>query len=627
MTALTNDDTSNIRQCLDGNANAFEPLVRRYQNAAFAVAMSFLRDRSDAEDVVQDAFVAAYCKLPQLKDPAIFGSWLHRIVVNHCKDWRRRKSVDRLIRVGSESESVRGAYLLADQVHRNYIECLELWDEVENLPEHYRHVVTLYYYTGFSLKEIAAFLDIRESTVRGRLYQSRIRLREALSPKEKETIAMSQIDVTEEVQDVVCKIATEGFEETIDMGDVEHIVLYCGVNTEVDIGQAPGEQVIVKGSKIALGVTDEEAQNNVDGITISHDQVDNYMETGPHEGALFLSAKNWFPDNVPITEPISKYWKRDLRNESVLDEKRGGVKMVDALPDSKHEINAFLPLPGPAEKCLGKTIRITVHASEARPIKMSRDAVSDNVARVFRSMQSDNTRLYGPATYCHVSVSVPAGKDISIFRSDKVNVDGLDGSLMAYSCSSCRINEITGDVYLFNSMFSEIGSVGGSLYQRMYGYGGNGGCGMDGNILRRIPLQHEGKIEAVKGDVDIDVGCMDLNALDLEGDIAIYNRYGKTRLCQSSRNNGHRCYVRSVSGDVNLVLDRQRAENIRLVMHTICGVAKYGELKKLMPITSWAHNDYWMSLATTDDFANPDITILTESGTVDIEITKNGKHS
>ena len=627
MTALTHDDTNNIRQCLDGNANAFEPLVRRYQNAAFAVAMSFLRDRSDAEDVVQDAFVAAYCKLPQLKDPAIFGSWLHRIVVNHCKDWRRRKSVDRLIRVGSESESVRGAYLLADQVHQNYIECLELWDEVEKLPEHYRHVVTLYYYTGFSLKEIAAFLDIRESTVRGRLYQSRIRLREALSPKEKETIAMSQIDVTEEVRDVVCKIATEGFEETIDMGDVEHIVLYCGLNTEVDIGQAPGEQVIIKGSKIALGGTDEEAQNNVDGITISNDQVDDFMETGPHDGALFLSVKNWFPNNVPVTEPISKYWKRDLKNESVLDEKRGGVKMVDALPDSKHEINAFLPLPGPAEKCLGKSIRITVHASEARPIKMSRDAVSDNVARVFRSMQSDSTRLYGPATYCHVSVSVPAGKDISIFRSDKVNVDGLDGSLMAYSCSSCRINEITGDVFLFNSMFSEIGSVGGSLYQRMYGYGGDGGCSLDYDMLRRTPFQNDGKIKAVKGDVDIDVGCMDLNALGLEGDIAIYNRYGKTRLCQSSRNNGHRCYVRSVSGDVNLVLDRKRAENIRLVMHTICGVAKYGELKKLMPIISWAHNDYWMSLATTDDFANPDITVLTESGTVDIEITKNGKHS
>lgn len=82
MTTITQDDTYNVHLCLHGDANAFEPLVRRYQNAAFAVAMGFLRDRTDAEDVVQDAFVAAYCKLSQLKDPATFGSWLHRIVVN-----------------------------------------------------------------------------------------------------------------------------------------------------------------------------------------------------------------------------------------------------------------------------------------------------------------------------------------------------------------------------------------------------------------------------------------------------------------------------------------------------------------------------------------------------------------
>ena len=100
MTTTAHDDTYSILQCLQGNADAFEPLVRRYQNAAFAVAMGFLRDRTDAEDVVQDAFVAAYCKLSQLKDPAVFGSWFHRIVVNRCKEWSRQKKVNRLVRAG-----------------------------------------------------------------------------------------------------------------------------------------------------------------------------------------------------------------------------------------------------------------------------------------------------------------------------------------------------------------------------------------------------------------------------------------------------------------------------------------------------------------------------------------------
>ena len=626
MTTTAHDDTNSILQCLQGNADAFEPLVRRYQNAAFAVALGYLRDQTDAEDVVQDAFVAAYCKLSQLKDPAVFGSWFHRIVVNRCKEWRRQNNVNRLVRVGPDAEHMRDEFPLADQIHREYLECLELWDEVERLPEHYHQVVNLYYYTGFSLKEIASFLDIPESTVKGRLFQSRIRLRAALSPQEKETIAMSQIDVTEEVQDVVCKIAREDFSEIIDMGDTKNIVLYCGVNTEVDIKQAQGKQVIVEGSKIALGLTEEESRSNLSGFHISHDQVDNYLESGPHDGALFLSVKSWFPDNVPYSEPISKYWKNDLKNENMLFKKRGGVKMVDTLPDSKHEIDAFLPLPEPAEKGLGKSIRITVHASDARPISMTRDAISDKVERIFRSMQSDSTRVYGPATYCHVVVSVPAGMNISVFRSDKENVDGLDGSLMAYSCSSCRVNEITRDVFLFNSMFSEIRSVGGSLFQRMYGYG-DGGCSLDDDMFRRYPYQNKGMIEAVKCEVDIDVGCMDLNALDLEGDITIYNRYGRTRLSQGSRNNGHRCYVRSVSGDVDLVLDGNRVKDTSLVMHTICGIAKYGEIKNLKPIISWAHNEYWMSFATTEDLTNPDITVLTESGTVEFEVTKNGKHS
>ncbi len=483
MTTSTIDDTYNVRLCLQGNVNAFEPLVRRYQNAAFAVAMGFLRDRTDAEDVVQDSFIAAFCKLSQLKDPSFFGSWLHRIVVNRCKEWRRRSKVSRLVHVGSEFENVRDEYLLADQVHRKFIEYLELWDEVEKLPGHYRQVVTLYYYTGFSLKEIAAFLDIPESTARGRLYQSRIRLREALSPQEQETIAMSQIDVTADVQDVVCKIAREDFEETIDMGDTENIVLYCGVSTEVDIKQTEGDQVVIEGSKIALGLTEEEAQKNVNEIQISHDQVDDYLESGPHDGALFLSVESYFPDNVPYTESISKYWKRDLKGNSVLDEKWAGVKMVDTFPDSKHEINGFLPLPEPVGNCLRESMRITVHASDARPIRMTRDAVSDKVEQIFRSMQSDSTKVYGPATYCHVSVSVPAGMNISVFRSDRVNVDGLDGSLMAYSCTTCKVNGITRDVYLFNSMFSEIVRVGGSLFQRMYGYG-DGGCSLDDDMFR-----------------------------------------------------------------------------------------------------------------------------------------------
>ena len=623
MTTTAHDDTNSILQCLQGNADAFEPLVRRYQNAAFAVALGFLRDRTDAEDVVQDAFVAAYCKLSQLKDPEIFGSWLHRIVVNRCKEWNRRKKVSRMVRVDPDAEHMRDEFPLADQIHREYLECLELWDEVERLPEHYRQVVNLYYYTGFSLKEIASFLDIPESTVKGRLFQSRIRLRAALSPQEKETIAMSQIDVTEEVQDVVCKIAREDFSETIDMGDTKNIVLYCGVNTEVEIKQAQGKQVIVEGSKIALGLTEEESRSNLSGFHISHDQVANYLETGPHEGALFLGTSNPYgSDYVAATSPISKFWRSDLINDRVLEDNVGGVRTVDMFPDLKHEVDGFLPLPKPVGNSLGKSLRITVHTSNVRPIELPRTTVSGNVEDIFEAVCTDETNLFGHATYCHMSISVPAEMNISVFRSNKVNVDGLKGSLVTYSCYSCHIQEITGDVYLFNSEFSKIRQVSGLVYQRMYGCGGSS---LDHDMLAR-PDQWEGKIESICGGVDIEVGRTVLDARDLNGDVSIFNRYGTTRLCYTDGIRRGRCNLRTVSGNLILALSEKAAKTTSLVMHTRCGVLKYEEVKELMPLNAWSSNDIRMSLGTTYEYGNTDVVIATESGQTKIEVLKDSEH-
>ena len=69
MSDTSSEQVELIRQCRDGNAEAFAPLVRRYQNAAYAVALGYVRDPHEAEDIVQDAFVAAYCKLGQLREP------------------------------------------------------------------------------------------------------------------------------------------------------------------------------------------------------------------------------------------------------------------------------------------------------------------------------------------------------------------------------------------------------------------------------------------------------------------------------------------------------------------------------------------------------------------------------
>lgn len=622
MSTLKDNDTYNVQLCLDGNANAFEPLVRRYQNAAFAVALGYLRDRADAEDVVQDAFISAYCKLSQLKDPAVFGSWFHRIVVNRCKEWVRRRSIGRKVQVDADSDGFRDEFAMSDRIHRKYIERLEIWDEVKKLPEHYRQVVTLYYHTGFSLKEIAAFLDLPESTARGRLYQSRIRLREALSPQEKESIAMSQIDVTAEVQDVVCKLAREDFEETIDMGDVENIVLYCGVSTEVEIVRTEGEQLLVRGSKIGLGYTEEKARHNLGGFAVSHDTVGDFYKSGPHEGELFVGVDSSGNENTAMTSRISDHWRRDLMNNWMLDEVCNGVRLVDLYPDLKSDIDAFPPLPKKARESLSKSLRISVHTMEVRPIHVPNTALTGSIKDVFQVYWSDASKVFGPASYCHVSIEVPAGKNISVFRAKRINAEGLNGSLMVYACQSCQITDIAKDVYLFNSMFSDIHEVGGMFCQRMYEFGA---ANYHEGTIRNKDVW-EGKLSNVTGGVDIDVGRLVLDAQDLAGDISIYNRFGTTRLSQSSRESGTRCSLRTVSGETKLALDESLAKKVSLVMYTRCGVLKLGKAKDEMRIYSTYNDGHRITAGTTYDTTQADYLLLTESGTAEVELL-NGSNS
>ncbi len=621
MTTQTDNDSYNVLLCLNGNANAFEPLVRRYQNAAFAVALGYLRDRADAEDVVQDAFISAFCKLSQLKDPAVFGSWLHRIVVNRCKEWVRRSRIGRQVRVDTDSGGLRDEFAKSDRIHRKYIESFELWDEVEQLPEHYRQVVMLYYYTGFTLKETAAFLDIPESTARGRLYQSRIRLRDALSPQEKETIAMSQIDVTEEVQDVVCRIAKEDFEETIDMGDMENIVLYCGVNTEVEIQQAKGDQLQISGSKIGLGFSDEDAQGELAGFTVSSDRTDDYYKHGPHEGELFLGVESDKGRRWAKTRRISEHWKRDLINSWVLYEVSDGIRLIDLFPQLKEDIDIAPPLPNLVRSSLGRAIRVTVHTSEVRPMDMKRSAMSEEIEGLFKAMQWDNSSVFGPSAYCHLSISVPEGKNVSVFRPNSVTAENVNASLIIYSSPNVsRLSDIGRDVFLFNSAFSEIREIGGLFQQRLYSYGGG--------IFHEDVMENcdfwEGKIESVNGDVEIDVGRYELNARDLKGKVSIYNRYGTTRLQQSTRESDARCDLRTVSGNIRLSLSKSVAEKTSLVMHSLCGSFKYGNARDIMSLYRTQSVGHWLTLSSMGkSYADADFAVLTESGRAEIEVLED----
>ena len=91
MTEVLSDDLL-VTAARRGDVRAFEALVHRYRDRHARFAIRLLGSRDDAEDVLQSVFLRAYRNLGQCEDPARFGAWLHRIVVNECHTFASRRS-------------------------------------------------------------------------------------------------------------------------------------------------------------------------------------------------------------------------------------------------------------------------------------------------------------------------------------------------------------------------------------------------------------------------------------------------------------------------------------------------------------------------------------------------------
>lgn len=136
---------------------AFTELVRRFEEAAFAWALQRVHDPDEARDVCQEAFLTAWAKLRQLRDPAAFAGWLRRIV-GRLRVRQQREAVE-------DRQSCLSAQAGLPVLH---------------LPEKQRQVVVLHYYLGYTVDEIAAMLEIPRGTVGKRLYSARISIRRQL---------------------------------------------------------------------------------------------------------------------------------------------------------------------------------------------------------------------------------------------------------------------------------------------------------------------------------------------------------------------------------------------------------------------------------------------------------------
>ncbi len=164
-----------------GDAGAFDQLVTRHMRRAFGVAYRLMGQREDAEDLVQEAFLAVLERIDTFQPGRSFAPWFYRILVNRGLNARRSRS----LRTTDEiPESAASASVAPDRAAEQGELREELRAALDALPERQRTVVELFELEGFSSPEIAGILEISEGTVRWHLHEARKALRRALAPYE-----------------------------------------------------------------------------------------------------------------------------------------------------------------------------------------------------------------------------------------------------------------------------------------------------------------------------------------------------------------------------------------------------------------------------------------------------------
>lgn len=192
MTETTNDDKLLVKKFQQGNKDAFDELVKKYQDKIYRLCYHFTENIEDALDLSQEVFLRAFRSLNEFKENANFYTWLYRIAQNLCIDYTRHKKVI------SEFETKDLGNVISDSLNSfpyKQIELRELENEVskalDKLSSKTKSMFILRYYEGLDYKSISEILGCRISAVKGGLFQGKRTLKKILSPYLKDELKTS----------------------------------------------------------------------------------------------------------------------------------------------------------------------------------------------------------------------------------------------------------------------------------------------------------------------------------------------------------------------------------------------------------------------------------------------------
>ena len=165
-------DEELVRRARQGDVDAFEVIVRERLQSCYATCLTVLHSPDDAEDATQDAFVAAWRRLPRLRDPRKFDGWLRAIAINASRDILRRRRRVREIEIDDDTPG---------STSPPASDRLDIESALDQLSPGARQVADRFYLRDEPVREISARLGVPIGTVKSRLFHARATLREILS--------------------------------------------------------------------------------------------------------------------------------------------------------------------------------------------------------------------------------------------------------------------------------------------------------------------------------------------------------------------------------------------------------------------------------------------------------------
>jgi len=184
-------DIELIHQAKQGNENAFEQLVYRYDRIVLSIALKYTGNTDDAKDLYQEVFIRAYRGISNFQFRSEFSSWLYRIAVNVCLSYKSRSKEHLKVSINEEVDDTDFTKNVSEQlVYEGSSpeeaaaenELTEIVDAaLETLSPRQKMTFVLKHYEGYKIREIAEMLNCKEGTVKKYLFDAIKNLRKKLS--------------------------------------------------------------------------------------------------------------------------------------------------------------------------------------------------------------------------------------------------------------------------------------------------------------------------------------------------------------------------------------------------------------------------------------------------------------